>query len=64
MGKDGEAWRAAVHGVARVGHDQTTEQQPLHGCLARTPSLCLVKPFLSSIDMKRGSSSLIFISCS
>ena len=64
MGKDGEAWGAAVHGVARVGHGCTTEQQLLHGFLARTPSLCLAKPFLSSTDMKRGSSSLIFISCS
>ena len=26
-GKDREAWCAAVHGVARVGHDLMTEQQ-------------------------------------
>ena len=25
--KDREAWRATVHGVARVGHDLTSEQQ-------------------------------------
>ena len=25
--KDREAWHAAVHGVARVGHDLVTEQQ-------------------------------------
>ena len=25
--KDGEAWCAAVHGVARVRHDLVTEQQ-------------------------------------
>ena len=25
--KDREAWHAAVHGVARVGHDLATEQQ-------------------------------------
>jgi len=27
MVKDREAWRAAVRGVARVGHDLATEQQ-------------------------------------
>ena len=27
MMKDREAWRGAVHGSQRVGHDQTTEQQ-------------------------------------
>ena len=27
MVKDREAWRAAVHGVARVGHNWVTEQQ-------------------------------------
>ena len=28
MVKDREAWRAAVHGVAKVGHDWAIEQQP------------------------------------
>ena len=28
--KDREAWRAAVHGVATVGHDLVTEQQQLN----------------------------------
>ena len=28
--KDGEAWHAAVRGVARVGHDLVTEQQQQH----------------------------------
>ena len=27
MMKDREAWRGAVHGLQRVGHDQTNEQQ-------------------------------------
>ena len=27
MVKDREAWRAAVHGVKRVGHDGVTQQQ-------------------------------------
>ena len=27
--KDGEAWCAAVHGVAKSGHDWATEQQVL-----------------------------------
>ena len=27
MVKNMEAWRAAVHGVAKVGHDWATEQQ-------------------------------------
>ena len=27
MVKDGEAWRAAVHGLQRVGHNWVTEQQ-------------------------------------
>ena len=27
IGKDREAWRFAVHGSQRVGHDLTTEQQ-------------------------------------
>ena len=27
MVKDQEAWRVAVHGVERVGHDLATEQQ-------------------------------------
>jgi len=26
--KDREAWHAALHGVAKVGHDLATEQQP------------------------------------
>ena len=29
MIKDREAWPAAVHGLQRVGHDLTTEQQQL-----------------------------------
>ena len=35
MVKDSEAWRAAVHGSQRVGHDWATEQQT-HGvfCVA------------------------------
>ena len=28
IGKDREAWRAAVRGAQRVGHDRVTEQQP------------------------------------
>jgi len=28
--KDGEAWYAAVHGVAKVGHDLVTKQEQLH----------------------------------
>ena len=28
--KDREAWRAAVHGVTRIGHDLATEQQQQH----------------------------------
>ena len=27
--KDRKAWRAAVHGLQRVGHDLVTEQQPI-----------------------------------
>ena len=30
MMKDREAWRGAVHGSQRAGHDQTTEQQTKH----------------------------------
>ena len=29
---DSEAWRAIVHGVARVGHDLATKRPPLHHC--------------------------------
>ena len=29
MVRDREAWRAAVHGVQRVGHDLVIEQQQL-----------------------------------
>ena len=29
--KDREAWRAAFHGLQRVGHDLVTEQQNLVG---------------------------------
>ena len=35
--KDREAWRAAVHGLQRVGHDLATEQQQYY-LSALTPS--------------------------
>ena len=30
--KDREAWCAAVHGVAKIGHDLVTEQQQQRDC--------------------------------
>ena len=43
MVKDREAWRAAIHGVARVGHDLATEQPPQRAfavCLCEDWMLC------------------------
>ena len=34
MVRDSEAWRAAVHGSQRVGHDLATEQQQLPASLS------------------------------
>ena len=35
MVKDRKAWRAAVHGLQRVGHDLATEQKPMFAVLDR-----------------------------
>ena len=39
IGKDGEAWCAEIHGVARVRHDWVTEQQQLMNGLTISRSL-------------------------
>ena len=43
MVRDSEAWRAAVHGSQRVGHDLATEQQQLPASLSPHWLLNLVK---------------------
>ena len=32
---DGEAWRAVIHGVAKVGHDWATELTELYFCVLK-----------------------------
>ena len=50
MVKDREAWRAAVHGIKRAGHDLATEQQLLFPCM-KSQIVSVLSVFLHSSDL-------------